>query len=395
MRDSPIKSILVVDDEKEYRTLVQQFLQRLNYGCEVALDAFEALNILHKSSFDLVVSDLRMPGKDGLDLTREARQKHPHLGVVIMSGHAGEYSYSDIIAAGAADFLVKPFGMEELKAKIERIERERQVLHDLRKTNEEFEYATTYLENVFENSPDGIAVVDTHGMFTKWNKAAEEAYGYSFEELKGKSTFDLYADKAELEKMLSQLRQDGFVRKYEIEMRKKGGSIAPFEMSIGLLKDENGRMIGSIGLGRDVSDLKKALAKVEVANTQLRQEIIERKRVEETLRESERRFREILENINLLAISLDAQGRITFCNDFFMRLTGWQREELTDRDWFETCLPRESQSMMRHSYLEEIARGEITAHFEDEILTYLGKSCLIAWNNTLLRDPREWSLVRR
>jgi PAS domain S-box-containing protein len=305
-----------------------------------------------------------------------------------MSGHAGEYSYSDIIAAGAADFLVKPFGMEELKAKIERIERERQTFNDLRRTNEELRDVTTYLENVLEHSPDGIAIVDTRGRFTKWNKAAEEAYGYSFEELKGKSTFDLYLDKAELEKMLSQLRQEGFVRKYEIEMKKKDGSTAPFEMSIGLLKDENGGIIGSIGMGRDVSDLKKALARLEVANTQLRQEIIERRRAEETLSESERRFREILENIYLLAISLDAQGRITFCNDFFLRLTGWQREELLGCDWFEACLPQESRSMMRNSYLEEIQHGEITTHYEDEIVTYLGKRCLIAWNNTLLRDPR-------
>jgi PAS domain S-box-containing protein len=85
---------------------------------------------------------------------------------------------------------------------------------------------------------------------------------------------------------------------------------------------------------------------------------------------------------------LDTQGRITFCNDFFLRLTGWQYEELIGWDWFETCLPPESRIMMRDSYFEEIARGEITAHYEDEIITYLGKKCLIAWDNTLLRDPQ-------
>ena len=51
-----------------------------------------------------------------------------------------------------------------------------------------------YLENIFANSADGIGIVDRDGKFTRWNKAAEEIYGYTFEELKGRSAFDLYAD---------------------------------------------------------------------------------------------------------------------------------------------------------------------------------------------------------
>ena len=388
MENAMTKNILVVDDEKEYRQLIQLFLRSLNYASDVASEGSEALDMLHRKPFDLVIADIRMPGMNGLQLIEAAQRQYPHLDFIIMTGHAGEYSYSDMIAAGAADFLSKPFEVGELQAKIERIEREKRILRDLRKTNEELRQTMSYLEKVLENSPDGISIVDKHGRFTKWNKAAEESYGYTFEELRGKPTFDLYPDKARLEKMLSRLRRDGFVRKYEIEMKKKDGSLAPFEMSIGLLRGDNGKVIGSVGIGRDVSDLKKTLVDLENANIGLHKEISVRRQAEVTLRESERRFREILENIHLLAVSLDVQGTIVFCNDHFVNVTGWRREELVGWDWFDTCLPPDSRAMTRQCYQEEIARGRITTHHEDEIITCLGKRCLIAWDSILLRDPQ-------
>ena len=72
---------------------------------------------------------------------------------------------------------------------------------------EELKKANAYLENIFENSPDAIGIVDDRGRFIKWNKMAAELYGYTFEQLLGKSSFDLYADRNELEKMLTHLRR--------------------------------------------------------------------------------------------------------------------------------------------------------------------------------------------
>ena len=68
----------------------------------------------------------------------------------------------------------------------------------------------------------------THtAMITKWNKAAEVIYGYTFKELQGKPAFDLYADRDEMAKMMIPLRRDGFVKNYEITMKRKDGSTFP------------------------------------------------------------------------------------------------------------------------------------------------------------------------
>jgi CheY-like chemotaxis protein len=141
MPDSVMSRILVVDDEEEYRIMVQNYLQMLGYGSDFSAGATEALEILSKDHFDLVISDILMTGKDGLQLMREALDKYPHLRFIIMTGHAGDYTFSDIIDAGASDFISKPFPVAELKAKLERIEREKAILQELQKKNEELSRA--------------------------------------------------------------------------------------------------------------------------------------------------------------------------------------------------------------------------------------------------------------
>ena len=139
---------------------------------------------------------------------------------------------------------------------------------------QEISQTNAYLENMFENSPEAIAITDNNGRFIRWNKMAEDLYGYTFEEMKGKSAFDLYADKDELEKVLMSLGREGSVKKWEMRMERKDGSIVPFEISIGLLKDSQNKTLGIISVARDLSGIKETLAALRASNDQLNQEII-------------------------------------------------------------------------------------------------------------------------
>jgi DNA-binding response OmpR family regulator len=136
MTDRLIHRIMVVDDDRDYRSMVQMFLELEGFVCEPAANADEALEKQRRGSFDLVISDVRMAGKDGIQLMGELLREFPGLQVIIMTGHAAEYSYKDILEAGAADFIAKPFEMLRLKAKIERLERENRILAALRETNQ-------------------------------------------------------------------------------------------------------------------------------------------------------------------------------------------------------------------------------------------------------------------
>ena len=156
MSEKLIKSILVVDDEKEYRLIIEQILVELSYSCDGAGDAAEALEKLGQKHFDLVLSDIMMAKKSGLELMQEARTDWPFLDFIIMTGHT-EYSYTDIIESGATDFISKPFEAGELKAKIKRIEREKQIYGQLHEKNEALRKAHERLQCTFKQAVGALA----------------------------------------------------------------------------------------------------------------------------------------------------------------------------------------------------------------------------------------------
>jgi len=130
-----IKRVLVVDDEQNICAMLTKFLRSSGYSCESTTDPANALEVLKRNGFELVISDIKMAGIDGLALLSEILKMDPGLNTIMMTGYTSIYTYSDIIKAGAADFITKPFQLPELKAKIERIDRERKMNRELQELN--------------------------------------------------------------------------------------------------------------------------------------------------------------------------------------------------------------------------------------------------------------------
>jgi two-component system, cell cycle sensor histidine kinase and response regulator CckA len=111
----------------------------------------------------------------------------------------------------------------------------------------------------------------------------------------------------------------------------------------------------------------------------------QRKRAEEELKQSEHRFREMLGNLKLIAMTLDKQGKVTFCNDYLLQLTGHTREEIIGADWFEKFIP-ETEVAIKKIFLDTIETGAVPTHLQNSIKTASGERRDILWNNTMLRD---------
>jgi PAS domain S-box-containing protein len=103
------------------------------------------------------------------------------------------------------------------------------------------------------------------------------------------------------------------------------------------------------------------------------------------LRESERRFADLLETVRLAAVVLDREGRIVSCNPYLAELSGYTEEELVGRRWLDTLVPDVSLEAERAFYAE-LARGGVIAHQESQLLRRDGTTRLFSWNNALLRD---------
>jgi diguanylate cyclase (GGDEF)-like protein/PAS domain S-box-containing protein len=103
------------------------------------------------------------------------------------------------------------------------------------------------------------------------------------------------------------------------------------------------------------------------------------------MRESDRRMRHILENVQLIALTLDVEGAVTFANEYVLELMGYTEEELVGQDWFELALAPERREVARRAFRAETAAGVVAPHQETPIVTRDGDQRLVSWNNTVLR----------
>ncbi len=119
--------LLVVDDEPTQREMLTSILERAGYRVSVAADGQEAVRRLEAQHFDLVLTDQKMPGMDGLELLDRARAQIPDLPVVLMTAYGSVSSAVEAMKRGAADYLTKPFERDELLLVLSKVLRHRRL----------------------------------------------------------------------------------------------------------------------------------------------------------------------------------------------------------------------------------------------------------------------------
>ena len=112
--------ILVVDDEARMAAVVSAALERAGYECETAGDGESALAALDARGADALVTDWKMPGMDGLELLRRARERRPGLPVILLTAHGTVPTAVAAMREGAFDYVIKPFDNDELRACVAR-----------------------------------------------------------------------------------------------------------------------------------------------------------------------------------------------------------------------------------------------------------------------------------
>ena len=125
--------VLVVDDEDFIREPIVEMLRRLEFRVDSASSGQDALKELEERPYTFLLTDIRMPEMDGLELIKMTKRVCPNISMIAMTGYSIDYTYIDVINAGATDFINKPFGLEELEAKIRRAIIERTIKDELNK----------------------------------------------------------------------------------------------------------------------------------------------------------------------------------------------------------------------------------------------------------------------
>jgi two-component system cell cycle response regulator len=118
--------ILIVDDDLSVRNTMQEYISNAGYTSLTASSAEEALNLLKVNNFAVVITDIRLPGMGGLELTKVIKKKNS-IDVIVVTGYSDDYSYEEAINIGASDFVIKPVRLEELLLRLKRVLQERQL----------------------------------------------------------------------------------------------------------------------------------------------------------------------------------------------------------------------------------------------------------------------------
>jgi len=220
-----------------------------------------------------------------------------------------------------------------------------------------------------DNLTQMVLAYDMNRKLTYANPAVQTLVGYSVDELQKAGFIDwIHADdKPRMHALWEGLYQGESFREVEYRLVAKDGTVKWANATWGPIRDESGGQVGVQGSERDVT---------------------ERKLAEDALRESERRFRGLLENVHLSALMMDLGGRLTFCNDYVLRSTGWSREELVGHLVTEFMVPEDRVRV--EGLIQALRSGQGPSHWNAEpgILAKNGKIRRFQAYSLVLRDAQ-------
>jgi DNA-binding NtrC family response regulator len=149
--------VLVIDDEKSFTEELHEFLLKSGYYCMEANTGQAGLTILKNQKFDLLILDVLLPGKNGLDILKEVKAVYPEMEVIIVSGHGDMSTVIDAMRLGALDYLRKPFRQMEIRFAIERTQKFLNLQHKIKNIEEKYSLISNSLIEKIERNFIGIS----------------------------------------------------------------------------------------------------------------------------------------------------------------------------------------------------------------------------------------------
>jgi DNA-binding NtrC family response regulator len=128
-------TVLVADDDEATRNIIVKFLVKMDYSYVTATDGLDALKKVRENKFDAVISDIKMPKMDGIDLAMAIARYCPGVPVMIATGYGEEYSVRSALSVGALEYIQKPFSFFELSLRLRKMIENSQALNRMKAEN--------------------------------------------------------------------------------------------------------------------------------------------------------------------------------------------------------------------------------------------------------------------
>jgi len=348
-------AILIVNDEPDALALQSVVLQQAGYRVLTAADGLEGLALARRAPPALIISDVLMPHLDGIELCRQLREdvRLRITPILLVSAHRKDTeSALEGLKAGADDYIEAPFEPLRLVAQVTRL---------LERVRLEAHY-----RNIVEQAGDILYTHDLEGLLTSVNAAGLLFSRHQSEEVMGQhiaAVFNLEMERAELKESIKKLRREG-VRGMEAQGVNANGERCWLEFNMSLICTRDGDPVGVRGVARDIT---------------------RRKQVEEQLRRSEERYRNLVDNANDIIYTTDMEGRYTSLNKAGERMSGYTREEVRGRSWREIVAP-EYLSLVSEMLLRKLAAQDLVTFYEIEMIAKDGRRIPLEINSQIIYE---------
>ena len=264
------KKLLLIDDEEAIVRVLSISLKSDGYNVIPAHSGQEGLELFEKNIPPIVLTDIKMPGMDGLELLRRIKNTNPDTEVIVITGHGDMDSAIEALRYGASDFINKPVRDEALAIALKRAREKIAIRNQLTAYTNDLEHMcqiateevrrkSDFQDKLITSSNDGIVATDENGDIVTFNPGAEMIFGYSRLEVVRKMKFDdLYPEE------IAEEFRSGFRRKRdmkgwgwkEVAILNKNGVKVPVRFS-GTLLYEKDTVIGSVGFFQDLREIKR------------------------------------------------------------------------------------------------------------------------------------------
>ncbi|MES2853941.1 MULTISPECIES: PAS domain S-box protein [unclassified Flavobacterium] len=297
---------------------------------------------------------------------------------------------------GKDEISILSIGLNDMLSTIEK--RDNEVAQSKEQLNEQ----NTLLQSVIQNMGDGLVVADENGKFIIWNPASEKIIGIGLLDIPEEKWADTYGilwpdtkavlatDDLPIVKALHGEEVDDmeiFVQNYK---KTEGNFVV---ISARPLKDSAGKITGAVAVFHDITERKNAETEIKKLNEELEQKVTERTaqlaEAIETLRKSEEKYREIVENISDLVHTSDYKGYFTYINPACKKLTGYTQDELIGKHFSELVAP-EWKDRVADFYLNQFKHKIDETLFSFPIIT---KNRELKWVEQTVMQLREGNRI--
>ena len=281
----------------------------------------------------------------------------------------------DSVRKGALDYKIDIHTGDELESLAKGFNRMGDALkgfyYDLeekiKERTRELEKTKNYLESILRYSTDMIITTDPGGRIVTFNDGAERMLGYERKEVIGTFMADYYIHKADRGKLVEMIESGSMVTNYETQLLRRDGKMIDISLSLSQLRDEKGKIIGTVGISKDITEWKKAQQQLKEYSHGL-ESMVGKRTVE--LEESNAHLEAMLGGIADGVVFADQGNKVTFLNDTAEQIFGIKRDEWLGRDFKDAHSSESHEKALRlvndmregrvKSYSSEIKSGEKT-----------------------------------